>query len=91
MLAGAGFALVMISLFLSGVHHPRPEWGAYWMVRPLIVTPIAGSMGGAAYHVINSPGFTGGKRIVTAMLGILLYVFVLWLGTVFGLAGTLWH
>ena len=87
MLLGAGFALVFISLFLSGVTDPKREWGNLWMVRPLIVVPIAGAMGGAFFYYITrlTKGAAWG-----ILLGIAGSIVILWLGTVAGLDGTLW-
>ncbi|MEO5650838.1 MAG: hypothetical protein ABIR03_13070 [Ginsengibacter sp.] len=42
-LIGAGIALIVISFFVFGVDEPHLEWGKFWMVRPLIITPLAGA------------------------------------------------
>lgn len=54
MLVGAAIALVIISVFLYGVDNAKPEWGKLWILRPLIVVPLAGSMGGLFYHMMTS-------------------------------------
>ncbi|WP_229598990.1 hypothetical protein [Runella sp. CRIBMP] len=46
-LIGAGIALTVITIFLVGVREPNPAWGKLWMLRPLIIVPLAGAMGGA--------------------------------------------
>lgn len=46
MLTGAGLALILISIFLVGNNSADPSWGKYWMIRPLLVVPFAGAMGG---------------------------------------------
>ena len=46
MLVGAGIGLLLISLFLLSAGEPNPEWGKLWMIRPLIIVPLAVAMGG---------------------------------------------
>lgn len=89
---GALIALILVSVFLAGVRNPAPEWPRFWMLRPLIVVPVAGALGGFFYFMTGGWRRAGGWRsIVGYMAGILLYMVVLWLGSVLGLAGTLWH
>lgn len=45
-LIGAVIALIFISMFLFSVDHPKPEWGKLWMLKPLIIVPLAGAIGG---------------------------------------------
>ena len=92
MLLGAGLALLVIAAFLLSVNHPRPEWGNLWMLRPIIVTPIAGAAGGAFFYVINHLlNQRGWQKALAIVVGIIGYLIALWLGTVLGFAGTLWH
>lgn len=92
MLLGAGIALLLINLLLLQVEEPNPEWPKYWMLRPLIIVPLAGATGGAFYHFLGRIRQHGGWRNVFGIvLGLLIYIIGLWLGTVLGLAGTLWH
>ncbi len=44
MLAGAGMGLLLISLFLLSAGEPNPEWGKQWIIRPLIIVPLAGAL-----------------------------------------------
>jgi hypothetical protein len=91
MLLGAGIALLLISIFLSGVHDPKPEWGKLWMLKPLIVVPLAGAMGGAFSYLMEPLRQQGGwKMILAIILSLIVYIIGLWLGTVLGLNGTLW-
>ena len=90
-LIGAGIALLVISFFVFGVDHPRPEWGKFWQVRPLIVTPLAGAMGGAFYALMDYQSSRGFNRTLAILLSIIVYAVGLWLGTVLGLAGTMWN
>ena len=91
MLLGAGFAFLAISFFVFGVDNTPAEWGRFWMIRPLIITPLAGAMGGAVYHVLDrlrAKGNISGDLAV--ILSLLIYVVGLWMGIVLGLAGTMW-
>ena len=90
-LIGAGIALLVISFFVFGVDHPRPEWGKFWQIRPLIVTPLAGAMGGAFYALMDYQSSRGFNRTLAILLSIIVYAVGLWLGTVLGLAGTMWN
>jgi hypothetical protein len=79
-------------VFLLQVRHPDPEWGRFWMIRPLIVVTFAGAMGGVCYYALDHIFYKGGwRKILVALLGLIVYIFGLWMGTVLGLAGTLWH
>jgi hypothetical protein len=43
-LTGAGIGLIAISYFVFGADEPKPEWGKLWMIKPLIMVPLAGAM-----------------------------------------------
>ncbi|WP_239022908.1 potassium transporter KefB [Pontibacter mangrovi] len=90
-LVGAGIALLAISFFVFGVDNPHPEWGKYWMIRPLIITPLAGALGGAFYAFMEYQASRGFNRTIAILLSIVVYFVGLWLGTVLGLAGTMWN
>jgi hypothetical protein len=92
LLIGAGIAFTLISIFLLGVKHPDPAWPAVWWIRPLAVVTIAGAVGGSFYYFMNRLTIGGGwKRIAAIIVSVIVYIFGLWMGTVLGLAGTLWH
>ncbi len=92
MLIGAGIALALIALFLSGVDNPNPAWPKYWMVRPLIVVPLAGAAGGAFYAFMRPMREQGGWITALAyVLCIVVFIIGLWMGSVLGLDGTLWN
>ena len=91
-LIGAGIALALISLFLTGVDNPDPAWGRSWMVKPLIIVPLAGAMGGAFFYFMNQLSHHRGlNKTVAILLGLIVYVVGLWLGSIVGLDGTLWN
>jgi len=89
-LVGAGIALFVISFFVFGVDAPHPEWERFWMIRPLIITPLAGAMGSAFYAFMEYQNSRGFNRTLAILLSIVVYLIGLWLGTVLGLAGTMW-
>lgn len=91
MLVGAFIAFLVISFFVFGVDRTNPAWGKFWMIRPLIITPLAGAMGGAFYAFMNYHAARGFNRTLAILLSIVVYLVGLWLGTVLGLAGTMWN
>ena len=91
-LIGAGIALVLILLLILSVDEPKPEWHRTWWIRPMVVTPLAGAGGGLFFHFMFELGKEGTwKKIIVTLIGIIGYVIALWMGTVLGLAGTLWN
>lgn len=91
MLVGAGIGLILISFFLIGTGEPAPEWPEFWWIRPLLLVPAAGALGGLFYYIMDPLRSQGGWRTALAyLLSGMVYLLVLWLGTVLGLAGTMW-
>lgn len=91
MLIGAAIGLVLISLFLMGDDNPDPAWGKYYMIRPLIIVPLSGAMGGAFYYIMDHlRSLLGWNRTFTILLSVLVFIIGLWLGSVLGLDGTYW-
>ncbi|MFP4095719.1 MAG: potassium transporter KefB [Cyclobacteriaceae bacterium] len=91
MLQGAVIAFIFIFLFLFGVEG-KPEWGDFWKIRPLVVVPVAGMLGGVFYFFMDHLRYQGGwKTVLSYVISLFGYLVVLWLGTVLGLDGTLWN
>lgn len=91
MFAGAGIGLLLISLFVFSVREPNPTWGKFWMIRPLIIVPFAGAMGGLCnFILIHFRHFIGINKIVAVILSLIVFLVGLWMGMVLGLDGTLW-
>lgn len=83
--------LGLISLFVFGINDPAPEWGSYWQVRPLLLTPvIAGTGAGFAYLLFNRGGGSAGRKLLFTVLAASSFLFCLWIGVILGLDGTLW-
>lgn len=88
---GAIIGLFVISLFVLPVNQPDPAWGKYWMIRPLIITPLAGAMGGLCNHLIfQFRNVVGINKVVAVILSALVFLIGLWMGVIVGLDGTLW-
>lgn len=90
-LIGASINLFLISFFLVGADYRDPSWPTLWFIRPLIVVPFAGAVGGVVFHLKDyiSKVLEWNKGIVT-VLCLLIYIFGLWMGMVLGLDGTYW-
>lgn len=89
---GAAAAALVIIFLLSTVDNPNPAWGKYWMIRPLVFVPLAGAGGGLMFHFVRNFGPVKRRlRVLSLLLGVLVYIFALWMGIVIGLDGTLWN
>jgi hypothetical protein len=87
MLIGGGIALAVIAVFVFGAGKGKPEWGSYWMVKPLILTPLIGAIAGACTYKLDQLGW---NKTLTVILNIIGYLVALWIGIVLGLNGTMW-
>ena len=91
MVVGAAIGLTLITIFLLSVGEYNPAWPKLWMIRPLIIVPLAGAVGGAIYHYMDGLRYQGGwKKILANFLSLLVYLIGLWMGTVLGLDGRMW-
>lgn len=92
MVQGAMIGLILISAFLISAGNGRPEWGNWWMIRPLIVVPFAGAVGGAIYYYMDQVRSKGGwNRIVADLISIIIFLIGMWMGSILGLSGTYWN
>jgi hypothetical protein len=92
MLFGALVGLAIISTFVFGVDHPKPDWGSYWRIRPLIITPLSGAAAGAVFYFADYIGAQRGwPKALTIALSVVISITGLWMGVVLGLAGTMWN
>ena len=91
-LIGAATGLIIISFFLTGADNPNPEWGQLWMIRPFIIVPAAGAMGGLFYYFMDYlSSYRGLNRTVAFILSLVVFIIGLFLGMVLGLDGTYWN
>lgn len=92
MLIGAAVGLAVILFFVLQVNHPHPEWGRFWMIRPLLITPLAGAMAGLfSYFMAWLHREYAWNKILTVTLSTIVFVIGIWMGIILGLDGTLWH
>lgn len=90
MIVGAVIGLFVVSFFLIG-GKADPAWGRFWMIRPLIVVPFAGALGGLCNDLIF--GFqrrTGSNKILALILSVIVFFIGLWISLILGFAGTHW-
>jgi hypothetical protein len=93
MLAGVTIGLFLIALYLFSTPEVDPAWGwgRFWMIRPLIVVPLAGAIGGLFnYLIMHFRNQLGVNKAVAIILSVLVFLIGLWLGTILGLDGTWW-
>jgi drug/metabolite transporter (DMT)-like permease len=91
MIIGAMIGFMVISIFVFGVDYINPEWGKYWRIRPLIVTPLAGAMGGLCnYFIFQFHTRAGINKTEATIISALVFLVGLWMGVVAGLDGTMW-
>lgn len=91
MVIGAIIGLAVISFFVFSPGAANPAWGKFWMIRPLIVTPLAGAMGGLCnYYIIRYRWIIGANKTLAAIASVFVFFVGLWLGIVLGLDGTMW-
>lgn len=92
MLAGAGAGLLLISTFLLSLNEPDPEWGKLWMIRPLIMVPLAGAAAGLCnYLLLYFHHQIGINKTVAILLSVVIFIIGLYSGIVLGLDGTMWN
>lgn len=85
---GGGIGLILILIFLLGAGAPDPNWSKLWMLKPLIIVPITGGMGGIVIYFLNHQIIS--NKVLARILGVIGYIIVLWMGFIVGLNGTMW-
>ncbi len=83
--------LCLISLFVFTVKYPDPQWGSYWQIRPLLMTPLIAGMGAVfACFLFKRGSESGLPKILFTVLAMGSFLVSLWIGIILGLDGTLW-
>lgn len=91
MVVGALIGLALISFFLYSAGQGDPAWGKFWMIRPLVIVPLAGAMGGLCnYFIVQFHNRIGVNKIVAIIFSVIIFIIGLWIGSVLGLDGTWW-
>lgn len=91
-LIGLAIGLAVILFFVLRVNPNHPDWGQYWLVQPLVVTPLAGATAGVCNHLLDFLRKKGSsQKIIANILAVLIYIIGLWMGIVLGLHGTMWN
>jgi hypothetical protein len=92
MLTGAAIGLSLIAFFLITAGEGNPAWEPLWRIRPLVVVPFAGAMGGLCnYLLVRFHPMAGMNKTAAVMLSVIIFIIGLWLGIVLGLDGTMWN
>lgn len=92
MLQGAIPGLILVSAFLISAGEGKPEWGNYWMIKPFVMVPFAGAMGGLVYFCFDRMRSQGQwSSIIANLLSIIIYIVGIWMGFVLGFNGTHWN
>jgi hypothetical protein len=91
-LIGTAIGLAVILFFVLRVSPNHPDWGQYWLIQPLLVTPLAGAAAGVCNHFLDFLRIQGStQKIIANILAVLIYIVGLWMGIVLGLHGTMWN
>ncbi|MBK9291098.1 MAG: potassium transporter KefB [Bacteroidetes bacterium] len=92
LVAGWAIGMVVVSFFILTADSPHPEWGAFWMVRPLILTPLISATGMLAFFLrsLAEPKSKIGNTLLF-FSGLMLYPIALRVGIVLGFDGTMWN
>lgn len=53
MALGAAIGFIIISFFVLSVDEPNPEWGKWWRIRPLVITPLATAFGILSFYLAD--------------------------------------
>ena len=92
MIIGAGIGLLLTALFVRTAEAGNPVWPRGWVIRPLIILPLAGAIGGAFTHYLMQLTTQGSwRRVLAVALSLVIYLVGLWIGFVLGFDGTLWN
>ena len=79
MLIGAILGLGLISLYVFSVKNSNPEWGKLWMIRPLVIVPLAAAAGSLFFSSIDLlRSQSSWKKILLLILSTFAFIVALW-------------
>ena len=94
-LQGAGIAAVLVSVFLSiifpisGVLNGKNFWQSIWQFFPLVTATVGGALGGIIYYLVVKKWYSDRwKKILAAIVCLLMYVLLVWLSLIAGFSAT---
>ncbi|HEY9117694.1 MAG TPA: hypothetical protein VIN11_07695 [Roseivirga sp.] len=91
-LMGGLIGLMVTVLFIYSANDANPLWPSLWFVKPVILTPLLTTLGGAFFYYIESIFFTNAwNRPLALIIGFIAFIVSLWLGMVLGFNGTYWN
>ncbi len=92
LLLGSVTGLIVALVFIRSAGDVNPTWPTYWMIRPLIILPLAGATAGAfSYYLLQLTTRGGWRRVLAIALSLVICLVGLWMGIVLGFDGTLWN
>ena len=92
LISGWAIGISITTLIILSADEHKPEWGNWWMLKPLLITPLAAAAGMLAFYLKRffrrNSNIT---RIGVFLTSLLLFLLGLWMGIVLGFDGTLWN
>lgn len=91
MLLSATIGIIIAGSFVYSNTPYNDNWGHLWFIKPLILIPLSGSVGGALYYLFTRYMQNVLPKWLLFAVGTLLFGISLWVGTILGLNGTYWN
>jgi hypothetical protein len=92
MIIGACIGFLLTLLFIRTAEAGNPVWPKGWIVKPLIILPLASAVGSAfAFYLMQLTTRGGWRRVLAIVLSLIIYLVGLWMGFILGFDGTLWN
>ncbi len=89
---GGFIGLMLAMLFIRTAEAGNPVWPKGWVIRPLIILPLASAAGSAFANYLMQLTIHGGwRRVLAVILSLIIYLVGLWMGFILGFDGTLWN
>ncbi|PVH27025.1 hypothetical protein [Sphingobacterium corticibacter] len=91
MMFGAALGIFVVSPFIYGNTPHNDEWGFFWFIKPLVLIPLSGAVGGALYYLSTRYLQHILPKWLLMGMGTLLLAVSIWIGAILGLNGTYWN